>query len=135
MPLGEKLFDAVMAAKTLDGSHGALRRQKQLIGKLMRVTDPAPIRAALTAYGATDRREKAIFHAAEAWRDRIVSGGKPELAAFFAELGADNEAVATAAADHAAARHDKQRREAKRRAFREIHQALSRKMQNPADNG
>lgn len=132
MPIEEKLRDAVIAAKSLGNHHGALRRQKQLIGKLMRDTDPAPVQAALDAFGATDRQEKAVFHAAEAWRDRIVSGGTAALAALFEELGYRDEAVASAAADHAAARHDKARREAHRRTFREIHRALSQKMQSVA---
>ena len=45
--LDEDLLDAVLEAKRLK-KHGALRRQKQYIGKLMRRIDPAPIRAALT---------------------------------------------------------------------------------------
>jgi ribosome-associated protein len=44
--LDEDLLDAVLEAKRLR-KHGALRRQKQYIGKLMGRTDPEPIRAAL----------------------------------------------------------------------------------------
>ena len=44
--LDEELLDAVLAAKRMS-KRGALRRQKQYIGKLMSRVDPEPIRAAL----------------------------------------------------------------------------------------
>ncbi len=44
--LDDDLLNAVLEARRIR-SHGALRRQKQYIGKLMRSVDPAPIRAAL----------------------------------------------------------------------------------------
>jgi len=47
LPLDEELLDAVLEAQTIK-AHGALRRQKQYIGKLMgRIDDPEPIRKAL----------------------------------------------------------------------------------------
>lgn len=46
MGLDEDLLDAILEAKRLK-KHGALRRQKQYIGKLMGRVDPAPIRASL----------------------------------------------------------------------------------------
>ena len=46
MPLDEDLLEAIMEASRIK-SHGALRRQKQYIGKLMRHVDPEPINAAL----------------------------------------------------------------------------------------
>ena len=46
MELDEDLLDAVLEAKHLK-KHGALRRQKQYIGKLMGRVDPEPIRMAL----------------------------------------------------------------------------------------
>ncbi|MCG8369360.1 MAG: DUF615 domain-containing protein [Proteobacteria bacterium] len=47
MNLDDELLDAILDAKRMK-RHGALRRQKQYIGKLMRRIDPEPIRAALT---------------------------------------------------------------------------------------
>ena len=44
--LDADLLEAVLEAKRLK-KHGALRRQKQYIGKLMGRIDPEPIRAAL----------------------------------------------------------------------------------------
>jgi ribosome-associated protein len=46
MPLDEDLLEAVQEARRIK-AHGALRRQKQYIGKLMRHVDPEPINAAL----------------------------------------------------------------------------------------
>ena len=47
MELDEELLDAVLDARKIR-SRGALRRQKQYIGKIMRHVAPEPIRAALT---------------------------------------------------------------------------------------
>jgi len=47
MELDEGLLEAVLEARRIK-SRGALRRQKQYIGKLMRHVDPEPIRAAMT---------------------------------------------------------------------------------------
>lgn len=43
LPLDDNLREAVLEAKQMK-AHGALRRQKQYIGKLMRHIDPEPIR-------------------------------------------------------------------------------------------
>ncbi|MBU6470969.1 MAG: DUF615 domain-containing protein, partial [Gammaproteobacteria bacterium] len=44
LSLPEKLHDAVTQARRIT-SHGALKRQRQYIGRLMRDVDAAPIRA------------------------------------------------------------------------------------------
>ena len=46
MELDEDLLEAVLEAHSIK-AHGALRRQKQYIGKIMRHLDPEPIRSAL----------------------------------------------------------------------------------------
>ena len=46
LPLEEELLEAVLDARRIK-AHGALRRQKQYIGKIMRHVDPEPITAAL----------------------------------------------------------------------------------------
>ena len=46
LPLQDVLLEAVREARAIK-SHGALRRQKQYIGKLMRQIDPEPIRDGL----------------------------------------------------------------------------------------
>ena len=55
MNLDEDLLDAVLKAKRIK-KRGALRRQKQYIGKLMaRLDDPEPIRTALERLRLTKR--------------------------------------------------------------------------------
>ena len=43
LPLDEGLLEAILEAQQMK-AHGALRRQKQYIGKLMRHIDPEPLR-------------------------------------------------------------------------------------------
>lgn len=131
LDLDESLLDAVVAAKSIK-SHSALRRQKQLIGKLMRGTDPVPIQAALDGLGRQDRLEKDVFRQAEAWRDRLASEGKDALGAFFAATGHVNEDLSGQMRAYLAAPNDKVRREALRKIFREIHKELALKVQNTA---
>ena len=44
LPLGDNLREAIIEARQIK-AHGALRRQKQYIGKLMRNIDSEPLRA------------------------------------------------------------------------------------------
>ena len=46
MSLDENLLEAILEARHMK-AHGALRRQKQYIGKIMRHLDPEPIRTAM----------------------------------------------------------------------------------------
>jgi ribosome-associated protein len=129
--LPESLLDAVLAAKTIT-AHGAMRRQKQLIGKIMRHTDPEPIRAAIDAFGSNDRMEKRIFREAEAWRERLSTGGGKDLDEFIALIGHRNEGLIEAVASWFSAPNDQARRIARRKMFREIHNDLTSRMQNTA---
>jgi ribosome-associated protein len=70
--LPETLHDAIVAARVIS-SRGALVRQRQLIGKLMREIDPAPIRAALARRGSADRARAAHERLIGEWRDRLLS--------------------------------------------------------------
>jgi len=131
LDLDETLHDAVLTAKSIK-SHSALRRQKQLIGKLMRGTDPLPIRAALDSLGKHGRLEKDVFRQAEHWRDRITGEGKDALSGLFAAIGHESQDLCAYTEAYLAAPNDKMRREALRKIFREIHKELSLKMQNIA---
>jgi len=82
VPLPEKLRDAVEFARRIT-SRGALKRQRQYVGKLMRDVDPAPIRARLQELRDADRLAKARFQQVEAWRDRLVAEGDAALAEFI----------------------------------------------------
>jgi ribosome-associated protein len=82
VPLPDKLRDAVEFARRIT-SHGALKRQRQYIGKLMRDVDPVPIRARLDEFRNTDRLAKARFQQTERWRDRLIAEGDVALAEFM----------------------------------------------------
>jgi ribosome-associated protein len=69
--------------------HEARRRQLQYIGRLMRDIDAGPIAAQIAAFEAPSKRQSALFHVAEKWRQDIVDD--PDgLERFVAEFpGAD----------------------------------------------
>jgi ribosome-associated protein len=129
LSLDERLLEAVRAAQGMK-AHGALRRQKQLIGKLMREVDPQPISLALDALGQHDNAAKGVFRAAEKWRDRITAGGLDTLPDFFALTGGENRALREHVKAYEAEAHDKSRRLIRRRIFGEIHKELASKMQS-----
>lgn len=70
--LPDDLRAAVAACRKIT-QNGALRRQKQYIGKLMRSVDPAPIQAQLDVFNGVSAAENARLHQAEKWRDRLIA--------------------------------------------------------------
>lgn len=71
LALPEALFDAVLEAKRLT-ANGAIRRQMQYLGRLMRDIDSAPIVEQLQAWEGKNTKENARFHGMERWRDRMI---------------------------------------------------------------
>ena len=71
MDLPEPLRDALYEAQRIS-THGAIRRQMQLIGKLMRGIDAESIAEQLAALKGESDAAKAEFHALERWRARLV---------------------------------------------------------------
>ncbi len=69
--LDESLHDALLEAKRLT-SNGAIRRQFQYIGKLMRDTETGPIEEQLARWEGKHDQENARFHTLERWRDRLI---------------------------------------------------------------
>jgi ribosome-associated protein len=69
--LPESLYDAVIEAKRLT-ANGAIRRQLQFIGRLMRNNDVEPILEQLSRWEGKNNEENARFHALERWRDRLI---------------------------------------------------------------
>ncbi len=82
----ERLLDALRQFKQTR-THEGKRRQMQYIGKLMRLADVEPLRAAVTDVQLGQTRESLALHQAERWR---------------AELIADDEALTRFAAEHPA---------------------------------
>ncbi|MFA6303975.1 MAG: ribosome biogenesis factor YjgA [Legionella sp.] len=83
LPLTEVLHKAILEAKSIK-SHGAKRRQAQLIGKLMRAADYAAIEAAYQQILDQDSSVTADFHEMELWRDKLINEGKDALTEFVA---------------------------------------------------
>jgi len=124
MDLPESLFDAVSAASKIK-SRGALRRQCQLIGKLMRSIDPDPVRRAIDALERREYAEKDLFRRAEHWRNRIVQSGHDGLNAFFQMTG-NTSGDLTAMLDEYLANSDgAPGRALRRKIFRQVHKELS----------
>lgn len=73
MGLPTILITAIQAVRTIK-SHGARRRQMQYIGTLMRNVDVEPIQQALLEIEQGSYRQAKVFHAIEAWRDKLVAG-------------------------------------------------------------
>ncbi len=82
LPLVAPLKEAVLTAKRLK-SHGAVRRQAQLIGKLMRKVDAEEIIAGLDALEAEDSAKTQNFHHLEVWRSRLLSNDKTAITEFL----------------------------------------------------
>jgi ribosome-associated protein len=83
LDLPERLVDAIRLARRIT-SRGAMVRQRQFIGKLMRGVDPEPVRAALEARTGADREAAMRFRRIEQWRDRLLAEGGPALDALVA---------------------------------------------------
>ena len=123
LPIDERLREAVLAASKIR-AHGALRRQKQLIGKLMRNCDPEPIRRALEARSAEDRQAKRLFADAERWRARIADEGEEAVQLFCAQHGAPRGPFIELLERVRSAPSERIEKGLRRQLFREIHNAL-----------
>jgi ribosome-associated protein len=71
IPLPQNLLDAILAAQKIH-QHGGRKRQLQYIGKLMRDIDPQPIKQALQHIQLQHKRDTAVFHQIETWRDQLL---------------------------------------------------------------
>ena len=82
LPLTDTLRKAIIDAKSIK-SHGAKRRQAQLIGKLMRAADYEEILAAYEHMLEEESAVTANFHEVELWRDKLMQEGKEALTEFI----------------------------------------------------
>jgi ribosome-associated protein len=78
LPLEEDLRQAILEAKRIK-QHGALKRQLQFIGKLMRNSDADVIREAYQRLINPFREDIRHFHLLEQWRDRLLRDGDDAL--------------------------------------------------------
>lgn len=73
MHLPMDLLNAVTLAKSIK-KHGAMQRQMQYIGTLMRKHDPAPILDALERREQGSRKQTEDHQKREKWRDELIGG-------------------------------------------------------------
>jgi len=125
LSLDNKLHKAIRDARQIS-SRGALRRQKQLIGKLMRDVDPQPIRAELAKLRIDDVRSKRLFARAERWRDRLLVDGSMALNEFDAETNTADAELRTLVGELNVAFSEKAEKTVRRQIFRRIHEILVR---------
>jgi len=83
LDIPDNLRDAVREVKKIK-SFGAIKRQMQYIGKLMRSTDPAPIQAALDAISGVSAAENQRMHRLERLRLRLLEDETAALAEIVA---------------------------------------------------
>ena len=127
LELPEKLREAVLACKRFN-KHEAIRRQVQYIGRLMRTIDAAPIVEQLAGVQAPSRRQTALFHVAEHWRDEILRDDGA-IARFATEFSAANVQRLKALAG--AAREEKSAGRAPKH-VRELFHAINNTVQDQA---
>lgn len=89
LPLPPNLRQAIRDARAIK-SHGAIRRQAQLIGKLMRAADSDAILEAYNQFVEENNAQTAAFHELEQWRDRLINEGKDALTQFIDEYHPDD---------------------------------------------
>ena len=74
LDLPDNLRTAVVDAKKIPKSkYGGMKRQMQYIGRLMRQIDPLPIIEQLNSLKAPNKKETALHHLAERWRERVLT--------------------------------------------------------------
>jgi len=87
VPLSEDLQDEVRRARAVT-QQIARKRQTQFLAKQMRKAGDAEleaIRAALEHDRSTVRREAAVLHHVERWRERLIDEGDDALSEFIAQ--------------------------------------------------
>ena len=123
LPVPEALLPHIADARRIT-AHVARKRQVAFLAKQMRREDDAAlaaIRDALDAGGEAGRRETALLHRAEAWRERLLAEGD----AAFTELldahpGADRQALRQLLRNAT----EERARDKPPRAYRELFRAL-----------
>lgn len=121
LDLPEQLLSAVLEAKRIPTSkHGAFKRQMQYIGKVMRNVDAAPITEQLDATKAPNKKQTALHHLAERWRERLLEDATA-VGGFLNEFpGADRAALE----QHLHAAKDEKARSKPPKHFRLLYQTL-----------
>ena len=72
LPIDETLLYAIRQYRKTR-THEGRRRQMQYIGKLMRRTDPEPLREAVAAMDLGHAKDSLALHQAERWREQLLA--------------------------------------------------------------
>ena len=133
LPIPEGLLEHIEYTKRIT-SHGARKRQLAFLAKQMRREEDETleaIRDALDANSETSRREVAIMHRIERWRERLLAEGDVALGELLDEYPqADRQALRTLVRNALA----EKAKNKPPRAFREIYQVLRELMLVPVLN-
>ena len=92
LPIPEELMPHIVETQRIT-SHIAHKRQLQFLAKQMRREEDEvleAIRDAMDEDGEAARRETALLHQAEQWRDRLLADGDDALAALLEEFPTAN---------------------------------------------
>ncbi|WP_158965668.1 ribosome biogenesis factor YjgA [Paraglaciecola sp. L3A3] len=79
IPMDTELLDAIMLARRIMRKKEGYRRQLQLIGKLMRNRDVAPIEQALLTIKSSHKKATNALHKIEELRDTIIIEGDSKI--------------------------------------------------------
>lgn len=124
LALPGRLRDALEEARRIK-SHGALRRQHQFIGRLMREIDAEPVREFLARRQAVRDADTRLFHAAESWRHRLLQNEPGSISQCAATLGLDEADLREKVAAVSSAHSEALQKSASRTLFRTLHKALA----------
>ena len=83
--LPDELYAAIKEARKVR-KHGALKRHRQYIGRLMRGIDAEPVAQQLQKIRHKDDVHTALFKRLETWRDRIIEDGDKAINEIMNEL-------------------------------------------------
>jgi len=128
--LPEMLLEAVLDCQGIT-KHEARRRQMQYIGKIMRSIDAAPIAEKLSSLQSPSRKQTALFHVAEKWRDDLLADPRA-IERFEREFPHADVHRVRVLAD--AAREERAAKRAPRH-FRELFHLLNAAVQQHAEGG
>lgn len=128
LPLDEDLRELVLASQRI-GQQIARKRQTQFLAKNLRRQDDATldaIRDALDHAKADGRREAALLHRIESWRERLIGDGDDALAQFLGEHpGADRQHLRQLARNAHAERLHNKPPHAQRELFRALREVMA----------
>ncbi|MEO8629857.1 MAG: ribosome biogenesis factor YjgA [Betaproteobacteria bacterium] len=127
LSLPERLLDAIVQAKRIT-KFGALRRQLQYVGRLMRDVDGDAIAARLDAWNGVSREATFYLHLLERWRTRLLESDDAML-----ELSRDHPGAQTQRLRQLVRNARKEQQDNKPpRSYRELFQELRQIIPDPS---